>query len=287
MKRIALVMEGGGMRGAYTTGVLTWLIDHGITFDNHYGISTGAIYLCAYLLKNKEDLYEMSTNHIADKKTIGIRPLLREGQIVGYNYLFDYIIPDVLKMDMKKLKEITQKEPAKVGLYDLSIDKTIYVPIPEMDDHFQMLKGSVTLPVIGHKVTVDGKEYLDGGITDMIPIEQAIRDQNEKFLIITTKPKDYVRKPANWFLTTVMRLAYPKHRQIYEDYKIRHIHYNEQIDLIKKQVEEKKAVWLLPSQVMNVSRLRGDKEDLKKLFQLGYDDAEARKEEIFALLKDE
>ncbi len=285
MKKIALVMEGGGMRGAYTTGVLTWLLEHGITFDNHYGISTGAIYLCSFLLKNKEYLYEMSTNHIADKKTIGLLPLLREGQIVGYNYLFDYVIPDVLKMDMAQLKENCRKEPAKVGLYDLSIDKTIYVPITEMDDHFQMLKGSVTLPVIGHKVKVNGKEYLDGGITDMIPIEEAVRDQNDKFLIITTKPADYVRKPANWFLTTVMRLAYPGHKQIYEDYKVRHIHYNEQISLIKKEVEDKKAVWLLPSQTVKVSRLRGDKEDLKKLFKIGYDDAEARKEEIFALME--
>ena len=82
-----------------------------------------------------------------------------------------------------------------------------------------------------------------------------------------------------------MRLAYPGHKQIYEDYKVRHIHYNEQISLIKKEVEDTKAVWLLPSQTVKVSRLRGDKEDLKKLFKIGYDDAEARTEEIFALME--
>jgi len=76
-KKTALVLEGGGLRGAYTAGALSWLIDNGIVFDNAYGISTGAVYLSTYLLGSKENLKYFSTDGITDKRIIGLKPLLR------------------------------------------------------------------------------------------------------------------------------------------------------------------------------------------------------------------
>ena len=45
--KTALVLEGGGMRGAYTAGCLAWLIENNVHFDSAYGISTGAVHLCS------------------------------------------------------------------------------------------------------------------------------------------------------------------------------------------------------------------------------------------------
>ena len=91
MSKSALVLEGGGMRGAYTAGVLTWMIDNGIEFDNHYGISTGAIHLSSYLLKRKDYLKQFPLEILPSKDCIGIRPFLKEGRIVGHKIIFNFI----------------------------------------------------------------------------------------------------------------------------------------------------------------------------------------------------
>ena len=206
-KRVALVLEGGGMRGAYTAGCLSWLLDEGIEFDAAYGISTGAVHLTSFLMKNKDYLYQMSTDIIADDSIIGIRPLFREGSFVGYDHLFDYHLKERLGFDIEDLKGKTNTD-AKYGVYDLDLSETVYVPLKDMN--MDILKACCTLPVIGKIVKVNGREYLDGGITKMIPVDQALEDGATDCLVITTKPIDYVRKPAKPFVVWVMSVVYRK-----------------------------------------------------------------------------
>ncbi len=268
------------MRGAYTAGCLTWLLDHDIEFDGNYGISTGAVNLCSFLLKSRTHLFRFFTEYIADKKAIGWRPFLREGHIVSYGYLFDKLMVESgFKMD--GLKDLTSI--AKIGLYDLAESRTAYHEAQGMDR--EMLKAACTLPILGKVVKKDGHEYLDGGITKMIPIEEAVSDGMERHLIIATKPIDYVRKPANIFVRLLMRIVYHKCPQIEKDYKVRHLNYQKQISLIRDLVDKKEAVYMCPSHKTNVTRLGGSPEELVELFELGKADMEAQKEEIFALLK--
>lgn len=279
-KKTALVLEGGGLRGAYTAGALSWLIDNGISFDNAYGISTGAVYLTTYLLGSKENLKYFSTSGITDKRIIGLRPLLRCGHIVDYEFLFDVIMAKELHFDMSPVKEV--KTDAKIGVYVLEEGKTEYMPIQQCT--MQELKASTSLPILGKVFESQGRHVLDGGITDMIPIEQAISDGCNSCLIITTKPGDYVRKPAKKFVVDLMKRTYPECENISRDYAIRHLNYQKQIGLIKELQEENKAVYVYPSQHSKVTRLGGSKEDLEALYDLGYADMEARKEAIMALL---
>lgn len=279
--KTSLVLEGGGLRGAYTAGALSWLIDQGIEFDHAYGISTGAVWLANYLMKSKENLYDYSVEGITDKRIIGLKALLRCGRIVDYDFLFDHIMIEEKGFDIAPLKKCKTK--AYVGLYDLGIGKTEYHPIQEMN--IQQLKASTSLPIIGKIVIDGGKELLDGGITDMIPISRSIEDGCNRNLIITTKPGDFERKPAKGAVVQLMKMTYPQCLNISEDYRIRHLNYQKQISLIKELVEKKEAVYVYPSRSSNVTRLGGRKEDLDELFALGRSDMEARKEEIFTLLK--
>ena len=283
MSKSALVLEGGGMRGAYTAGVLTWMIDNGIEFDNHYGISTGAIHLSSYLLKRKDYLRSFPLEILPSKNSIGVRPFLKEGRIVGHKYMFDHVLKDEVKYDIDGL--INCGKNAKVGLYDLEEGKTIYLDVKDLDKDLQILKASTSLPAISKTIKVNGHSYLDGGITDMIPVEEAKRDGNETFVIVATKPLDYVRKPANAFLKFMMRVSFPRHKSIAEHYKIRHLNYVNQINIIKDLIKEDKALYLTPSKSLKVSRLKGDPEVLNELFELGYSDAENNKDKIIKLSK--
>ena len=279
--KTSLVLEGGGMRGAYTAGALSWLIDQGIEFDHAYGISTGAVWLANYLMKLKENLYVYSVEGITDKRIVGLKPLLRCGRIVDYDFLFDHIMVEERGFDITPLKKCKTK--AYIGLYDLGIGKTEYYPIQKMS--LKQLEASTSLPILGKIIEVDGKEQLDGGITDMIPIARSVEDGCNRNLIITTKPGDYERKPAKAAIVQLMKMTYPQCLNISEDYKIRHLNYQKQISMIKELVDKKEAVYVFPSRSSKVTRLGGNKEELDELFALGMSDMEARKEEIYALLK--
>lgn len=268
------------MRGVYTAGALTWLIDNGIEFDNAYGISTGAVHLCNFLMKDKKNLFDFSVDYINDKKALFLPALLRCGHIVDYDYLFKDILIDKVHYDMSKLQNV--KTNAKVGVYDLNVGKTIYLDVRSINTN--ELKATTSLPLLGKVVKENGREILDGGITDMIPIGESINDGCNRHLIITTKPANYVRKPAKKAIVKLMAGVYSKCKNIGKDYEIRHINYQKQISAIKELEKNNEAVYIYPTKTSNVTRLGGKRGELIELFELGRSDMEARKEEIFKLL---
>lgn len=284
MKKLktSLVLEGGGMRGAYTAGALSWLIDNNIEFDNAYGISTGAVHLVNFLLKNKKNLFEFAVDYIRDSKAIGLSSILRCGHLVDYDYLFNELMIKVCKFDMNELKDVKTK--GMIGVYELKSGKTEYHPIQDLQ--LEELKAACTLPLLGKIARIGDRQMLDGGITQMIPIEESIKDGCDRHLIITTKPGDYVRKPSSKFVVQIMKLRYRNCPNIASDYEVRHKNYYKQIGEIKDLVENKKALYIYPSKPSNVSRLGGSREELIELYELGRADMEARKDEIFSLLKD-
>ena len=270
------------MRGAYTAGCLSWLIDEGIEFDYAYGISTGAVHLTSYLFKNKDFLHEMSTEVIAEKSVQGLPALLREGSFVAYNRMFNYYLKGKMGFDIKDVIGKT-KTKAKYGVYCLNENETIYLDLKDMN--MTLLKACCSLPIIGKVVKYEDKEYLDGGITKMIPIEEAVNDGCSDHLIITTKPFDYIRKQAHPFIVKLMSWVYKKCPQISIDYANRHLNYNKQIALIKELEESGHALYRYPTKELKVSRLGGDKEELRKLYELGRSDMENSREQIYKLIK--
>ena len=283
--KTSLVLEGGGMRGAYTAGCLSWLLENNINFDSAYGISTGAVHLCSFLSGSEDYLYDLSTYHIINPELVGLKSIKREGHIVGYEYLFNYILPELVHWDISKAYE--SKTVAKIGIYDLDEGQTVFHKLTDMDRGNVMLKAATSLPILGRMVEYEGHHYLDGGITKMIPIEESVKDGNDVHLIITTKPADYVRKPAKASIKALIRMVYHKFPCLIKDYRIRHLNYNKQIEIIRELEKEQHALYMFPTESIPVSRIEGDPENLRKLYKLGRRDMEARKEEIFAMFKKE
>ena len=283
MNKVGLVLEGGGVRGAYTAGALTWLHDNGIKFDYGVGISSGAVYLCLYELGRMDALRNMSCDYATRNDIVGAKALLSEKHYVAYINLFKHYLLDVEKVDLQPLKD--NKANIEVGAYDLKEGETKYYGPEDIDNGFDLLRGTCALPIASAVVEVGGKRLLDGGITKMIPIERAVEKGCNKCLIITTKPADYVRKPASKILEFMMIVNYKECPQIAKDYHVRHLNYYKQIELIKDMCEKGNAVQVLPSKTVKVSRFKGDPEKCKELFEIGYNDMENRKEDILALFK--
>lgn len=279
-KKVALVLEGGGLRGAYTAGCISWLIEHNIKVDSAYGISTGAWHMCIYLHNDLNLGKELALNYINDKSNMGLKALLKGEGI----FSFSNLLKQLTEKTIFNLESIRNTDVnAKIGLYNLNEGKTLYYPVKDVKmDH---LVAACSLPLLSKIVDINGTKFLDGGITEMIPIDEAIRDNNDSFIVITTKPLDFVRKPSNKFVVWLMKVVYRKYKSIGRDYEVRDKNYYEQIDTIKRLEKEGKAIYRYPSKHSDVTRLDGTHEQLEDLFNLGYQDMEDSKERIFSLCK--
>ncbi len=281
-EKFGLVLEGGGVRGAFTAGALAWLNDHDIQLDYHVGISSGAMHLICYMLKNKTTAYNISTNYACDPKYIGVKALMKEGYYVAYNRLFNECLKKKERLSIVPLQR--ENAPMEIGVYDMDQGKTVFKSPRQMDTDLKVLQGACALPVASAIVEVDGHHYLDGGITKMIPIERAMERGCTKFMVITTKPADYVRKPGSPIVKVLMKAMYGKYPQLVEDYSVRHLNYYKQVGIVKDLVAKGDAIHLYPTKDFPISRFHGNPEDTKTLYKLGYDAMEERKEEIFAFL---
>ena len=194
MEKYGLVLEGGGVRGAYTVGVLAWLSDNHISFDYSAGISSGAMYLACWLTDRMDTAYHIATDYAVDPHTVGLQALLSEGHYVAYGRLMEHDILGKEHFDAEKLR--TADPGMEIGVYDLEEGKTVFFPSSAVDDRIELLRAACALPIASGIVEYNGHHYLDGGVTKMIPIERALEMGCTRCMVITTKPEGYVRKPA-------------------------------------------------------------------------------------------
>ena len=285
MEKVGLVLEGGGVRGSFTAGALAWLLDHNITFDYSVGISSGALYLTCFEAGRRDALEEMACTYAAKPDNVGLHALLTEGHYVASKHLIREDLYGNLHLDVSDL--IEKDIPMEIGAYDMEKGETVFYPAREMDPELELIRAACSLPLAAEVVNFRGRRLLDGGITKMVPIERALEMGCTRTLVITTKAKDYVRKPSSLIVRFLMWLFYHDCPSIEQDYKVRHINYYKQMDLIRQEEEKGRCILICPSENVAVSRWKGDPEKCRHLFELGYQDMEKRKEEILALVHPE
>lgn len=277
MEKIGLVLEGGGMRGAYTAGVLHWLLENNLHFDYVVGISSGALYSGMYVLNKKDALRGAAIDVAADPRNVGIKAFLNEGTLVGYNFLFNEVTKN-LDYPLDKIDQIPGE--IEIGVYDIAAEDTVWINKHEIAKNPKFVQAACTLPIAGRRVKIEGRDYMDGGITTMIPVTRSIEMGCTKHLIVTTKSQDYVRKPQGFWMKTVLNTVYRKFPKLVADFDNRVNVYYDERKLIDKLVSEEKAIYMYPSQETGISRYQGTREQFETLFEIGRADCEAMKDEI-------
>ncbi len=278
--KYGLVLEGGGMRGAYTAGCLSWLLQNNIQFDHSCAISATAVFLVYYTSKDLDALKNLGVKLMSDPNNTGLRPFFREGTAVGYKYMFDHLLKNEAPINLDKL--VNTKTKMEIGAYQMEGEKLVWVNNQMLADDMRYLKASCVLPLAGHRVKIGDYNYIDGGIKTMMPIFRSLEVENDRFFCITTKHASYVREPNGRFLAKLLAFVYRKFPNMVKDANENRVaFYNNEMTKVDELIKDKKALLMRPSVLFNVSRLKADKEDLTALFQQGVKDCEDRKAEIF------
>ncbi len=283
MYRAGLVLEGGGMKGIYTAGVLDLFMDKGLEFSTVYGVSAGACHMCSFLSGQRGRAHDVSIDYLDMKRYCGVESLLASGDIFNvsmcYHTIPDYLYPfdneTFMKYEGKAYSVVTNVETGQPE----------YLRLRDMKADIDKLRASASLPLVARTVKIDGKLYLDGGISDSIPIRKAVLDGNRKNVVIMTKEVGFRRKPVDSSQLALIKVRYAKYPKVAELMENRHIAYNECLDYIDS-LERKGQIFVIrPQKPSRVGRIERDKRKMEALYRQGYEEAQERYDALVRYLE--
>ena len=176
MYQAGLVLEGGGMKGVYTAGVLDFFTEKGIDFSHIYGVSAGACHMCSYLSRQKGRALSVSVDYLDTRRYCSLESLLTSGDLFNVDFCY-HLIPEYLyPYDY----ETFEKYPGKAYSVVTNIEtgQPEYLRVRDIRKDIDKIRASASLPLVARNVKIDGKLYLDGGISDAMPCASLQRMPN-------------------------------------------------------------------------------------------------------------
>jgi predicted patatin/cPLA2 family phospholipase len=269
------VLEGGGMRGAYTSGVLDAFLDEDIDFRYVIGVSAGANAGSDYVVGQRERNYKVFVEWAADRRYAGFANLLRERSWFGMRFLFETLPDELAPFHYEALQH--SPRTLVVGVTDCASGLPAYFRQRDYDARWfvrTVHRASCSLPVLSPPVEIEGRRYLDGGVSDPIPIERSIADGNSRNVVVLTRNADYRKGTGGLGLGTRLALArYPAMRRAVLE---RGARYNACLDRLAALEQAGEAFVLRPIRPLTVGRLERDTAKLDILYRQGYDETVER-----------
>lgn len=284
-KNTALVVEGGGLRGAYSGGILDVLADKEIKFGGAAGTSAGATHLCSYLSGQVGRNFRIDTIHSKSPRYMSFRNLLFTGDYFAFDYCYKQVPYKIDPFDFDKFTEECKDTEFRVCMTDVETGLAVYPRITDYrnEDEMNYIRASASIPILSKVVEIHGKKYLDGGIADSIPFDPLFKGGFERAVVILTRPLGY-RKKLNKGLPLV-KLAFRQYPKLVEAVATRHIRYNRALDELAKLESEGKVFIFRPSRLIKISQIETNKKKIAELYELGKEDAHNKMPELLKFLE--
>lgn len=264
--RSGLILEGGGMRGVFTCGVLDSLMDRGIRFPYTIGVSAGACNGLSYLSRQRGRAKYSNIDLLEKHRYIGLKHLILKGNIMDFDLLFDEFPNRILPYDYATYA--TTEERYEMVTTDCLTGRACYWEEKHSPERIiEIVRASSSLPFVCPIACVDGRPMLDGGIADSIPLERARALGYSDNVVVLTRNKGY-RKPEK--PTPVPFPFYRKYPALREAITRRNHLYNEQIARVEALERRGELTVIRPQAPILIGRLERDTRKLLDLYEEGY-----------------
>lgn len=282
MAKTGLVLEGGGMRGVFTAGVLDFFLEKGLTFDNIYAVSAGACHACSYIAGQRGRALRVAVNYLDDPRYCGMRSFLKTGDFFGVKFCYDTIPNRLDPMDYAAALRYPGHFYAVVT--NCRTGKAEYIESRDMKKNISAIRASASLPLLSRMVPIDGQNYLDGGVADSIPLSKSMADGNEKHVLILTQMASYRKQPNR--MMPAIRARYRRWPKLVQALGDRHIRYNRTLEQVARQEAAGNAFVLRPQKPSGIGRIEKDPQKLRALYQAGHEEAKRRWPELECFLNE-
>ena len=267
MKR-GLVMEGGAMRGMFTCGVIDVLMENGITFDSAVGVSAGATFGCNIKSRQIGRGLRYNKRFCNDKRYCGLHSLITTGDVYNVSFCYDTLVNKLDVWDTDTFYSNPMDFFCVVT--DVNSGEPVYHKCDGNND-LQWIRASASMPVVSRIVDIDGGKYLDGGMSDSIPLKFMEEQGCDRILVIETQPGDYIKKPQKYMWAFKMQLR--KYKDMIACVSDRHNMYNAQKEYIRKKEEAGQVFVIRPAAPLNIGAIEKEPSELQRVYDLGRDEA--------------
>ena len=267
----ALVLEGGGLRGVFTCGVLDCFMDKGIRFPFTVGVSAGACNGLSYMSGQRGRAKSSNIDLMDKHHYVGFKYLLTQGCIMDYKLLFEDFPEKIIPYDYEAYFANTDR--FVMVTTNCLTGKAEY--LEEKSDSkrvMDIVRASSSLPYVTKITYVDGVPMLDGGIADSIPVEYAKSQGYERMVVILTRNKGYRKNEKQMPVPKVIYRKYPELRKTLAS---RNAQYNRTMEMIERLEDEGRMTVIRPVHPIEVDRMEKDTDKLRALYQEGYELAES------------
>ncbi|MCD7735644.1 MAG: patatin family protein [Lachnospiraceae bacterium] len=281
--KTGLVLEGGAMRGMYTAGILDVMMDEGIGINGAIGVSAGALFGVNYLSGQKGRVIRYNKRFNSDKHYMGILPLLKEGNIISTKYAYHDVPYELDIFDDETYKASAESVPFYAVVTDMETGKPNYVRVRSVYRQMNVLRASASMPFVSKPVSIGGKKYLDGGISDSIPFQWMLRNGYDRLIVFLTRDLSYRKTPMS---PVPIRLCYRRYPNLQRQLLQRHTVYNSSVEALKACEAAGQAFVIRPSSPIEIGRIESDPSRLQEVYELALNDGEKRMTELKKYLTD-
>lgn len=276
-----VLFEGGSFRPVFSCGVMDALLDRNIMFPYCIGVSAGAADAASYISRQKGRNIRLFEKYRNDKRYLGKRNILREKSIFGIQFVFRDLPNKLEPFDLDTFHAYDGK--FLITTTDAKTGRTKYFTKEDVDSSYDVFCATCALPVAFPAIKIAGREYYDGGVSNPIPINKLLKDGNKKALIVLTRPQGF-RKECKRSDRIVAKAVQKKYPIVARQLRTRYKRYNQSVAECERLEQEGKAVIIRPEKAIH--SYEKDVKVLRETYQLGYDMAMERMEEIKALFEE-
>ena len=283
IRNTGLVLEGGGMRGVFTSGVLDAFMKHELYFNYVVAVSAGACNGLSYMSRQPRRARISNIDMLAKYDYIGLRHLFTQGSIFDPELLYERFPNEIVPYDY----DTYFSNPAT---FEMVTTNCLTGKAEYMDDRqdksrlMKICRASCSMPLLTPIVNVDETPYLDGGLADSVPVRRAQETGNDKIVVILTKNEGYRKKVISPAMQRVYKRAYKSYPNLIRTIFRRSFEYNKTMNHLD-QLEKRGEIFVLRPQVKPVSRLERNKESLLSFYEHGYQLAERKLDDMMKYLE--
>lgn len=267
MKNSCIVLEGGGLRGAFTGGVLEYFLEKELNFDRVIGVSAGACTGASYISKQKGRNMKVNVEFPSDKRYMGLGHLITSGSYFNMKFIFEEIPTRLAPFDEKEFF----KNPKEFDILITSVNTGDPVVLTKRDiariGVSKALIATSSIPFLSQPVDIEGKLYFDGGVSDSIPVKYAL-SKHTKAVVVLTRPRGY--RKGDMGGKFLLKLMYRKHPEFLETLLKRNEEYNMTLDFCEQMEQEGKLFIIAPSPEFSIGRAEKSFEKRLDLFNHGH-----------------
>lgn len=278
MTKVGLVLEGGAMRGMYTAGVLDTFMDNNIKIDGIIGVSAGALFGVNYFSKQKGRVIRYSKKYCRDLRYMSLISLLFTGNVVNKNFAFYKVSKKLDKFDNETYLKNNTGYYAVVT--NVETGKPEYLEIEDCIESLESLRASSAMPLASKIIKINNKKYLDGGVSDSIPLDKCLSLGYDKVIVVLTRPLNYRKKPLGDKMVKTLRRKFKKYPKLVDVMEKRHQNYNNMVEKIIELENNKKIFVIRPSEDINIKIIERNKKNLQKVYDLGVNDCKNQIENL-------